>query len=446
MLEFLTSLAGATVLCLSTWLCYRRRRSLLGPEVVLGISWIMYLLLTAFVGIGYYVSPISISVLVAGILAFQFSASLVRMEKADDESHKNASLLLPRLCLIIGVICGLIGLQRHLASGGITLSEYGAADFTETAARVAAKQYARDGERLGGTIVSKLLTSLMLASSYIGGMYRITSPGRRHNNWLALLLGVGLLSTAMTTTRSAFFMVLLNYLCGCAAGAVFCRVDGHLRASRTVTIALLFSPLLVAVLVIPALIRWRSDTAEMGEAVDKLRIWGGGYISAFCVWYDDYYAVRPEAYRNAMLLPCQVQLGLSDTSSVEELTEPYSLGYRSHQSNAATIFKALIGQFGTMGAIVVMGIMGFVSAITYKASRCGNVLAAGILSVIYAIVLFSGNGFFFHIGRRTFPAVVFIAYCIIGLRGSAQGERGQVNSWWTSILRFKFVGGLPEHR
>jgi hypothetical protein len=138
-----------------------------------------------------------------------------------------------------------------------------------------------------------------------------------------------------------------------------------------------------------------------------------GFFAAFSLWFPEgglRFSNLLVGYRNFESLLQLVGIRVSDAASISIDWPPRDVGFTS--SNIYTVFRFLIEDFGTLGALISLGGFGAVSARSFRATAAGSKIAVPALTLSYAFVLTS-----FSMSLTYYTTVVAAACCFCAYFG-----------------------------
>lgn len=278
----------------------------------------------------------------------------------------------------------------------------------------------------------KLVTMLLVIASFFVPISFISPqrvPYRKRN--LLLLVTVSLLFSAVSNVRS---MLLVPLLVGWFSFMASCVVAGNTRlltSPRVIALGLIAASSFIAWVVIAQSARLEDANFErVGRTLNHIRPWFAGYIPALSVWYESSFTDIDLTIGSSLLRGILGPLGLVSGEGFDERIGAYDIG-NGQVSNAMTIFRVLILDFGLVGTVIACYLWGWSAEFTYyKAlTRAGSWVVA--LAAQYCAVFFSLNYWFFAYGARVFGflmALIFVTILVKWARKTAAGKVYPLNS------------------
>ena len=150
--------------------------------------------------------------------------------------------------------------------------------------------------------------------------------------------------------------------------------------------------------------------SRISDTLDHMRPWFGGYVSALSAWYElqsgQFDLTWGASFFRAVLGP----LGIVSGEGFDERLSEVSIG-NWQSSNAMTLFRVLILDFGPAGSVLFCLVMGYLGELSYTRAitRRGGWIA--LLIAFYCAVFYSINYWFFSYGARVFG--LFLAILIL---------------------------------
>ncbi|MBB3042242.1 O-antigen polymerase [Nocardioides soli] len=303
-------------------------------------------------------------------------------------------------CLMLAVLSLQIGL-RQIGHPGLNSMLGGSYSQFSDSLRVTKSNFSVNGVWVTPTAITVSAT-LLVAASVLAGLE--VAVARNEARWRARLqmgavLVLAFVTSASTGVRSylliTIFMVLGTYLATkvFVVGVGF-SVSGRAAAGGAAAVA----GFLVWVVVVQSARRGDMSFERVGATLDYLRAWFAGYMPALSQWSAD---VDPsgggfgENLSRGVLVP----LGLARGEGFGEQVEAVAIG-DGGMSNAMTVFRVLLLDFGFPGALIACVVAGFVSQRVYLRVVAGSIGWVVPLAAVYAAALYSFNGWFFAYGSR----------------------------------------------
>lgn len=345
----------------------------------------------------FYFSPVAIS-LIAGFLIMLSIGSLtaerlfvpivasskLRLGKPRVDTTKLAIIML----LLSGL--GMLAAVQLIVSKGFGLNSLlSVSSYVNMANQLSIDRYT--GGSISGIIT--ILLAMGYAGALCGGLLFASTKS-------PLLRGIALLSilpllvfTIVYTTRATTLYGLIMFASSNIVGKALQERPKLKLFNRTNIILGL-----VGLIVIPGLFlvtqiaRAGIDGANLEiilKVLHHLRSWFAGNVSGFSVWIDNQF--QPEAPNWGLYTFSGIfdLLGIEKRAPGVFKTMVFIEPERINATNIYTLFRFLIADFGIIGTILVMYIIGFFSKVLLMKVLAGDMTGAPILSGIYVIGLWS---------------------------------------------------------
>ncbi len=242
-----------------------------------------------------------------------------------------------------------------------------------------------------------------------------------HRGWwkvpsalVVAVLTFAFITSATTGIRNHLLVSILIFATACLAAKVL-TTGGRVRISgRAYVIGAVVGGVFLAwVVIVQSARRGDFSFARVGATLDFLRSWFAGYLPALAQWSSD---TDPQAGIPGLnlLRGILTPLGVVEGEGFSEQIPVVSIG-NGATSNAMTIFRVLLLDFGYVGSIVVCAVAGFISQRVYTRVVNGSINSIVLLAAVYAAAFYSINYWFFAYGSRiggVVLAFVVIAYSI----------------------------------
>lgn len=260
------------------------------------------------------------------------------------------------------------------------------------------------------SLISKISSSFfqsacILAGLYIAGFGRLTKI-----KWHVVLIAVlpGLLLTLVTTQRSPLIISLVWLFSGFIAATIILGRERRLFDIRYL-VSILFAVfgVAVAVVLIQSVRGGELSSVALSESLQHLRPWAAGYIAAFSNWVSGYWSEAP-LHGQTLMRGVLNSLGVGDGVGISTRMAAVQIG-NQQTSNAMTVARHFVMDFGMAGALVGAMVWGMLSAILYGWTRSGSRLAMVLLSANLSAIVWSPNSWFLGYGSRILAVFVAIA-------------------------------------
>lgn len=143
---------------------------------------------------------------------------------------------------------------------------------------------------------------------------------------------------------------------------------------------------------------------RIGATLNHMRPWFAGYIPALSVWYDDNIASADYTWGGYFFRAILAPLGLVSGEGFDERVDAVGIG-NWQTSNAMTIFRVLIADFGPIGTLFATFVLGYVGEFTYRKTITQAGPWTVLLIAFNCACFFSINFWFFFYGARVFSFI-----------------------------------------
>jgi oligosaccharide repeat unit polymerase len=302
----------------------------------------------------------------------------------------------------IGICAGLAGVILMSTSLGGSIT-----DLSAGAARSNARLIFTGEADIPG-IVKQAFMFLCLGT-VLSGVYWGSSGGRWKWPLVMGLFAAALLWTLVTTQRSYLFVPIIWWLSGYLTARTFLGLDREILNTKVVLIGM-FAVVSLAVLMV-GVRSMRTDTPfleDLSGAFDSSRAWFAGSIPAFLVWHDRWHGDTSFG----ALLANGVLSAMGSAEALDRFAEVQYIGY-GQTTNALTLLRYLIGDFGVFGCGLFLALMGFSGGKLFESCRRGSPFATALLPSIIATAIWSPNSWFLGYGGRVSVGVVLVIGTVI---------------------------------
>lgn len=383
------------------------------------VSWSV----NAVLGYGYYFSPIVVLINILGVSAYAVGAGFFwsLLNSSGGLTHNHGSQfavalqknrVAPLLITVLLLSCVLLidlGMRKFSSSNLFQFIMYDRSRLFDVMKENQAALY-QDNE-LNFPIEFKIVTLIICFSAVIC-TYGLSFEKIRKIDILntLLLASISLLFSATASVRS---LILVPIIIGGFSFFAGCVVNGrsYVLVSKKTILGGIFTVFSFAiwVLIVQSARMGDADLSRIGATLDHMRPWLSGYIPALSVWFDSLSNADlgwGGNFFRAILGP----LGLAEGEGFDSRMMAVPIG-NWQTSNAMTIFRVLISDFGAVGAVLFCFVLGFFGEYFYNKAMNRQGAWTVILVAQYCYVFFSINYWFFFYGSRVFgfvlAAVVF---------------------------------------
>ncbi|AYE85109.1 O-antigen polymerase [Sulfitobacter sp. D7] len=237
--------------------------------------------------------------------------------------------------------------------------------------------------------------------------FRMSFAKRVRSDYITLIALV-LLSILFSAVGSVRSLLLVPIVVGFFSFYVGCILNGRthiLRRKRTIFgIIALVCGFGFWVIVVQSARMGDLGFERVGATLEHMRPWFAGYVPALSVWFEDFYQYTDLTWGTSFFRAIFGPLGLVSGEGFSDRIDAVGIG-NWQTSNAMTIFRIFLQDFGPFGAAVFCILLGFLGELSYyKARRTGGVWIV-FLIVVYCSVFFSINFWFFFYGARVFGMI-----------------------------------------
>jgi oligosaccharide repeat unit polymerase len=392
------------------------------PARVWAYTWAVAWVCQALLGSNFWLD--GYTAVFVGVCNFAFIAgALMASGQSDREQHRvyrdsarwdrleassNIRLLVGAACVLVGLIALNIGLKKlgHPGVASIFMSSFSEFSKLANETKNSMSQGGLYVRSAGVTLATALLTcSAVLSGIELALVRRKLLVDARAQLLAAGVFGFAFLMSAGTGVRSYLLVALLL-----AASAYFamkaCLTGADFRIPRRLYISgfVAFSMLAIWSVVIQSGRRRDYSFARVSETLDYLRGWVAGFMPALSQWISagglqgDLLSLDRFAGSH-LLRGVLAPLGFESGQGFDEVVSAVVIGDGA-SSNAMTIFRVFLQDFGYTGTIIVTFFVGFISQHVYNRVGKGSFGLVVPLTGFYAAILFSVNYWFFAYGSR----------------------------------------------
>ncbi len=412
----------ALTLCLLALLLRVCGQSWLAAGPFYALVWSVYLLLPLVLAPDYPVLPLGLWGIVLCVLAVCAGDAVVSRPIQKNQGapcptpEKDRLLTLPylRSILLVSILCGILSPIIDLSASGhsVTLLISGDA-YLEMAHTLSVERYTQD---VSSPWVSRILLIGVYLSPMLGGILFPVHRSRQRFRWDGLLSLGSLLPAlfifVLYTTRAAFILAGILWVAGWLAVRVWMRQEERQPLTSKTAAAFLGSGLLGIVLF------GMGQAIREGEAPGMDALWSRitspglraaffGHVSVFSRWFETSWDVALPTWGRYSLAGLFDLLGLSTREGglYLDIWEVESGGL----TNIHTVFRGLIQDFTSPGALVFLFLIGGVAGHAHHRTGQGHLVWMPILIGFYA---FTGDFItsIFNYNSILFAWLLLIAY------------------------------------
>lgn len=274
------------------------------------------------------------------------------------------------------------------------------------------------------SIISQVLRIFVFLAPLLGGVLAGIGMTKREILLIGLSLLPALLITVTQTQRGVIIMAGIFFISSFSAMKIALGNLPKINV-KTFMLGLLIGSLAFMLFVVVALFRaGSSDFGNLVFLMRKIYSVAFGHLTGFSVWFDDY---RP--FYSELALGKYSVAGIFDALGISKrelgLFQNYILLHSGFLTNIFTVFRPLIEDFGIIGCISILILMGFSVTSAYSQVYLGRLLYVPVLSAFYSFVLMSFNT---SVWIWNTVIVAFVFYSGV---------------FWVAIKREKIESGKP---
>lgn len=378
------------------------------PALIWCIVWSLLFIFYALFGLEYYVEYDDLVFIIFGVALFPIGHLVGDISFRSNVSDRWTSEI-PRILsnkskiiLYFLVIVSAIGFMSPMffanKLGYSIFSMFHPSQYFETSRAII---HEMRGHGVEQGLVSKLLIAIPQSGCLISGIY--FSLKAEHRKIKSAILLLPLLSffifTFMTTLRSFLLLSLLWMMCGYISGLILMRREHELRNPKLIAwVSIGVFSMIFSTIFLQSVRLGDFSFQNLYETLDYLRPWVAGYLPAFSQWASNYWTGEL-TWGAATTRGIVGTLGFAEGLGITERLESMHIG-RGQVSNAMTVFKVFVGDFGLTGSLLFTFIWGMISSLLYRLVRSGSVVAMAFFSANLAAVIWSPNFWFLGYGGR----------------------------------------------
>lgn len=378
----------------------------------------------------YHMSLGANLMLQAFALALLLGGAFASVLPLHPRSHALPTLRRTRAFFLFGLSAALIGLLATMSSLGITASAF--LDFGEFAslAQTATRQRYVEGVEM--PLYGNIASACILA--YVAVLVIDIVATNRFRIILTLPIAIYILTNAIVTTRSTLVYLLITALLAYAYAYAIKNRQSSLRPNfpaifrrRTLLLALGVAAALVAIFVAFQMLRFgQSHARPVGEVLEYIRKWPWGSLPGFSMWWDGL------APAEASHLPGYYTfMGVFDNLGIEPRTQGGYSGFvyltGSEPGNIYTSFRGVLHDFGIVGGLFFLALLGFVGGAAYY----GAVFPAAVrMAAFFLVYMWLATSFIVSYWAFTGNVIAAILTPVVlwTFSSTRQNIRGSVNA------------------
>lgn len=362
----------------------RIHKEVSAPAVLLSLIWLFVELFSFISAPDYYYSFQGLMWI--QILLFLFSGGAALVNKNQFPSLEKFDfkwiIRLQWICILAAPFATL-SMIRDSGLGFPTSAD----EFLHLSQRLTAGRYS--GEHLS------MLTMGFLTLTYIGclngGMIVIQSNRFIHRFLGFLILPLLLSFTFVYTARATFLFGFLFFIASLLMSlARKGNINKTLLTPKNLRWAILSGFGIVFLFLSTQILRNGDGSAGMDKlkaVSNHLRVWFSGNLSGYSYWFDlDSGKTPPHA---GMSIAGLIELSGGSSRKPGIYQVAYDASGHQEWTNIFTIFRYLMDDLGTIGTLLFLCLIGWISSSLYQRLKEGSFVALGLLSGIIATILFS---------------------------------------------------------
>jgi hypothetical protein len=228
---------------------------------------------------------------------------------------------------------------------------------------------------------------------------------------LGILLAVVVMWTLVTTIRSYFVDSVVWFVGSFVATKICLGKERGFVKPRIIILSIVAFVTLSGLAIISQSFRMGDYHFELvGAAAAHMRPWAASFVSGFSCWYDELLRNPDAGAATGVLQGILAALGIVKHAAFDRSETMIQIGGGA-TTNAITIFKAVITEWGTLGGMVFTFAAGYLSQVVYDNCRRGSLMGLASYSVATAAILWAPDAWFFKYGSRVAAALLF--FCLI---------------------------------
>lgn len=394
-----------------TWALAWGLQAVFGFGYQLDLSTVLFVAVCNFVFIG-----------AAAIATSNDGQNLTEAVKAERRSDLFPGSRLRFLAGVASVALGLVALSlglRKLGRSGVRGIFNGS--FNEFASSLVETKASFADERVWVTppeISAALL--LLTCAAILAGIEAGLVVAERRRSTIALCVAVAafaFMASAGTGVRGHFLTTAILFTVSYLAAKSFINGQSYKLPTKFFMAGLLLvsSFLIWAVVVQSARLRDLSFS-QLGATLDHLRAWFAGYLPALSQWSAET-DLPGRVFSGEVPVLAAGALGPLGVGQGEAFTEKVGLAEIGDgaTTNAMTLFRVLLLDFGYAGTLVACAVAGFVAQRIYIKVVSGATWAIVPLVGLYASVLWSFNYWFFARGSRVSGLLLALIVVLVSM-------------------------------
>lgn len=300
-------------------------------------------------------------------------------------------------------VIGFIGTLFLMNSLGKSISIFFSLEGIQTLS--ASVSEARYVEGFTPPLLYNICLSFNYAGALLGGMLRALKTTKiSYLPFLPILM-----STIIMTTKAGILFSIFLWLAGLLAMRI--KIGKPEIVKKTIFQLTFSSALVTIIFIVSSLLRYSMESFnDLKFIYEKLTVYYVGFLSGYSQWFDGlnliYFEKGFGSYTFAGLFDV---LGLQ-TRGQGIISNTVKVG--NFETNIYTVFRYIIQDFGLLGSLFFLFLIGLLSGYLYKLVMKGSYLSIPLLAVFYAQLLFSNTTTI--IGYNTIVLAFLISLVYVG--------------------------------
>ncbi|MEP2718494.1 O-antigen polymerase [Pseudophaeobacter sp.] len=388
--------------------------------------WTIAWAINAAIGGVFYFSSDVVLIIVIGVQSYVFGAVLfwntISLRPIPPAGHmqafthhlQHATWLTTLLVIMLASILVLLemGLRKLSGSSLVSFLFGGRSQMFAVMKANQAALYLNNGFNFPSEF--KLIT-LILTFVPVFVCFRMSFANRVRSDYITLLalIILSILFSAVGSVRSLLLVPLVVGFFSFYVGCILNDRTHILRRKRTIFgVIALVCGFGFWVIIVQSARMGDLQFERVGATLEHMRPWFAGYVPALSVWFENFYPYTDHTWGMSFFRAIFGPLGLVSGEGFSDRIDAVGIG-NWQTSNAMTIFRIFLQDFGPLGTSIFCILLGFFGELSYyRARRSGGVWIV-FLIVVYCSVFFSINFWFFFYGARVFGMILALFVMII---------------------------------
>lgn len=394
--------------------------SLLTPASLWSLGWLLLILFTTIFGSDYFYSYTMLIVILGFIISFVIGYIVMnslltgRGKLSQIKAYRSIPEVYPipasSRIQIVFLSISMISLSIMLSKFGLNISMLSNFSSIANSASSNASMVYSGEVSLG--MNETIGFAFLQAAFVLNGIDNAMNNRKKHRYLFFVVIVFGsLLWSAVTTTRSYIVVPLVWWIAGFYAAKVYRNDVDSLIDSAFIRKLLLFIAVLVLVILFFQAVRMSGDEGEFNMSLlEHMRPWIAGYVPALSVWYENNWSGDYQ-YGSNLFRPFLKIFGISIGENIRDTVGLQYIG-NGHYSNALTLVRALIYDFGIYGSLIFTFYFGLFSSYIYNKTHLGNKYAFVALVGIMTTIVWAPNYWFYSYGSRVLVLILLVCFIV----------------------------------